>query len=308
MPFYTPLRYPGGKRRLVGAVTGLLEENGLRDIQYAEPYAGGAAIALTLLLEEYASIIHINDLSRPVYAFWHFVLNNHEELCQRIERTRITMAEWRRQRAVYENCGSAPLDDLGYAALFLNRTNRSGIIDGGVIGGKHQTGAWAIDARFTKSELIQRIRRIGRYRTRIKLYQMDALDFTNQIVTNLGRNAFAFYDPPYIENGKDLYLNDYTVEGHRKLSQRIDRLKIPWVVTYDYAAVHHNLYPMSRRISYGLSYSANSRHRGREVMFLSKALKLPSDWETANPIAMNTKGCRAQVFGLIERAGTALHD
>src|SRR3954452_7666158 len=142
MPFYTPLRYPGGKRRLTHVVTRLLEENGLRDVEYAEPYAGGAAIALSLLFEEYASVVHINDLSRPVFAFWHAALNDTKELCCRIERTNVTMREWHRQRKVYENRAAADLADLGFATLFLNRTNRSGILSGGVIGGKSQESEW----------------------------------------------------------------------------------------------------------------------------------------------------------------------
>ncbi len=300
MPFYTPLRYPGGKRRLVATVTRLLEANGYRDIQYAEPYAGGAAIGLALLFEEYASVIHINDLSRAVYAFWYVVLNSTTELCRRIEKTKVTMREWHRQRAVYQDRDNASLDDLGFATLFLNRTNRSGIIAGGVIGGKSQTGVWALDARFTKPELIQRIRKIGRYSSRIKLHQMDALDFTKDIVANLGDNAFAFYDPPYIENGQDLYLNDYTVEGHQKLAQGVSGLKVPWVVTYDYSAVRHKLYPGHRRIAYGLNYMANDRYQGKEVMFLSNRLQMPEDWISSAPINMSAKGIEAKVYGIIE--------
>jgi len=290
---------------LVPTVTRLLEENDLKDVQYAEPYAGGAAIALALLLEEYASVVHINDLSRPVYAFWHSVLNNTAELCRRVERTKVTMREWHRQRDVYGNRDNATLDDLGFATLFLNRTNRSGIIAGGVIGGKEQTGKWGVDARFGKPELIQRIRKIGRFSSRIRLYQMDALEFTTNVVAKLGRSGFAFYDPPYIENGKDLYLNDYTIDGHRELAKQVSKLKLPWVVTYDYSAVRHDLYPRCRRLSYGLNYTANGRHEGKEVMFLSDSLKLPSDWQPSSPILMSGENVpssrRASVYGLIEK-------
>src|SRR5690349_12151600 len=113
MLYYTPLRYPGGKRRLATTVMRLLECNGLRDVQYAEPFAGGASVALRLLMDEYASVIHVNDLSRPVFAFWHCVLNDTKALCDRIDRTNITMREWRRQRAVYEDREAADLPDLG---------------------------------------------------------------------------------------------------------------------------------------------------------------------------------------------------
>ena len=194
MSYITPLRYPGGKRRLASVVMRLLDANGLRDIEYVEPYAGSSAIALALLFGEYASVVHINDLSRPVYAFWYSVLNDTDALCDRIQRVDVTIDEWHRQRGVYDNRDAADVDDLGFATLFLNRTNRSGIVSGGVIGGKHQTGNWDLDARFNRDELIRRIKRVGRYRSRIRLYRLDALDFTNTVVPTL-RNAFTFYDP-----------------------------------------------------------------------------------------------------------------
>lgn len=303
MPYYTPLRYPGGKRRLAPVVMHLLEANGLKDVQYVEPYAGGASIALALLFEEYASVIHINDLSRPVYAFWNCVLNDTEELCRRIERVKITMREWNKQRAVYNRREIADLADLGFAAFFLNRTNRSGIINGGVIGGKQQTGKWTLAARFNKSELLSRIRKIGRYRSRIRLYQSDAFEFTKQVLPGLGPNTFAFYDPPYIENGEDLYLNNYKVDDHHRLAARISRLKQPWVVTYDDAAVRANLYQMHRRIAYNLAYSAQGRHQGREVMFLSEHLELPQPWHHSSPILLTPLNKQYPLYGTIEDAG-----
>jgi DNA adenine methylase len=305
MPYYSPLRYPGGKRRLATVVMNLLEENGLKDVQYVEPYAGGASIALALLFEEYASLVHVNDLSRPVYAFWHSVLNDTVDFCRRIKHARLSMAEWHRQREVYNHRDVADLGDLGFAALFLNRTNRSGIIAGGVIGGQKQTGNWLLDARFNKEELMQRVRKIGRYSNRIKLYQRDALDFTNQVLPQLGEKVFAFYDPPYIENGKDLYLNNYSVEDHRNLAARVLELEQPWVVTYDYAAVKHRLYPHLRRMLYGLRYSAQARCDAQEVMFLSNSLSVPRAWRTRYPVAVSKRRNQERpLYGLTVRANT----
>ena len=278
----------------------LLEANGLKDIQYVEPYAGGASVALALLFEEYASSAHINDLSRPVFAFWHSVLNQTDELCRRIERVKITMREWSRQHNVYKRRDTADLVDLGFSTLFLNRTNRSGIIDGGAIGGKEQTGKWKIDARFNKGEIISRIRKIGRYRSRINLYNMDALEFTKQTIPGLGRNTFAFYDPPYIENGEGLYLNNYKLEGHRQLAEDIVQLEQPWVVTYDYAAVKANLYKDHRRLSYDLPYSAQGRYQGKEVLFLSQRVDLPEAWLESSPILLTQKGNRYPLYGAYE--------
>jgi len=301
MPFYSPLRYPGGKRRLVNAVTRLLKENNLRDVQYVEPYAGGAALALALLLEEHASVIHVNDLSRPVYAFWHTVLNESADLCRRLQAVDVTIEEWQRQRMVYHHRETADLADLGFAALFLNRTNRSGIIAGGVIGGKDQTGAWGVDARFNRMELAHRIQRIARYRSRVRLYQFDGLEFTREVLPQLGPNTFVFYDPPYIEKGDSLYLNDYQLEDHHRLAAQVSKLRQPWIVTYDLAALRHRLFPAHRSIIYRLSYSAQNRYRGREVMFLSNRLKLPRDWAAASRITMTSAANRYPVYGLLMR-------
>lgn len=277
----------------------LLDASGLKNIEYAEPYAGGAAVALALLFNEYAATVYINDLSRPVYAFWYSVLNETTDLCQRVDGTPITMREWHRQRAVYEQRDSADLSQLGFAAFFLNRTNRSGIIGGGVVGGKTQTGAWGLDARFNKIELIQRIRRISRYRTRISLSHEDALRFSNRVLPQL-RNPFTFFDPPYIDKGDTLYLNEYEIEDHRQLAQHINRLEHPWVVTYDYTAVPARLYHFTRRIVYGLPYSAQDRYRGREVMFLSNDLVVPESWRSSRRFLLTLPRSECPLYGKME--------
>lgn len=301
MPFYSPLRYPGGKRRLTRLVTRLLEENGMRDIEYAEPFAGGASLALALLFDEHAATIHINDLSRPVYAFWHCVLNDTDRLCRRIEETDITIHEWQRQRAVLEAQREANTGDLGFAAFFLNRTNRSGIISGGVIGGQQQAGNWSLHVRFNKAALLNRIRRIGRYRDRIRLYQMDALDFTKSVVSKMGNNALVFYDPPYIRGGSGLYLNNYKLEDHHHLAGNIMRTECAWLVTYDYdAAIAHDLYPSHRRLAFTLSYSVQERRGGKEVMYLSPTLKVPPEWDTNSRIRLSAQDSVYPIFGKLE--------
>src|SRR3546814_12651893 len=77
---YTPLRYPGGKGKLAKYIKQLIVVNDLCDGTYVEPYAGGAAIACEILLENFVRNIHINDLSVPIFAFWYSVKNFNLEL------------------------------------------------------------------------------------------------------------------------------------------------------------------------------------------------------------------------------------
>jgi len=176
MKFNTPLRYPGGKGKLTGFLKMIFEQNDLLDGHYVEPYAGGAGIALNLLTHSYASCIHLNDLNPAVFGFWHSVINQPEALCKAIRDVKVTMEEWHRQKAILNAPANHSPLDIGFSTFFLNRTNRSGIIWGGVIGGKNQDGAWKLDARFNKDDLIRRIEKIAMYRSRIRLYNLDAAE------------------------------------------------------------------------------------------------------------------------------------
>lgn len=275
MPFLSPLRYPGGKRKLANFIKLIFHTNFLLDGEYAEPYAGGASIALALLFEEYVQHIHINDLDYSIYAFWYSVLNETEQLCRLISDTPVTMDEWYRQKSIQTNT-SASLLELGFSTFFLNRTNRSGIISGGVIGGKNQNGKWKLDARYNKKNLIKRIRKIARYRSRISLYNLDALDFTNEIISRLPDRALIYFDPPYFVKGKQLlYSNFYNPHDHKAVAELARNLSKNWIVSYDDVPEIRSLYTGFRCLDYGLHYSTQTRYRGSEIMFFCDTLVIP---------------------------------
>lgn len=273
--YYSPIRYPGGKGKLAPYLKQLFQYNNLCDGTYVEPYAGGAAVALTLLLEGYAWEIIINDIDPVVYAFWWSVLNDTETLSRKINDTPVTMEVWHKQKLVHVSPGQHSLIDVGFATFFLNRTNRSGILQGGVIGGKDQDGPFKIDARFKKKDLIERINLIAKHRGHIKLFNLDAYDLINTIRPSLHQKCLLYFDPPYFRKGKILYKNYYTPDDHTKMAQLIRSLSVPWIVTYDNVDEIRNLYSGETQEEFDISYSAHTgRPRGAEIMFY-RNVKLP---------------------------------
>lgn len=272
----SPLRYPGGKGKVANYVKFLMLENDLVGHDYVEPYAGGASVALDLLFEDYADTIHINDLNPGVYAFWEAALNETADLCERIVATPVTVDEWHRQRAVVISPRSKGLD-LGFATFFLNRTNRSGIIRGGVIGGKGQEGGWKIDARYNTADLVSRVRKIGRHRTRIELTNLDAAELLLRWTTPAGPPSFLYLDPPYYVKGEGLYDNFYSPDDHAAVAAMVRELAHPWIVSYDAVPQIMRLYAGLDSIRYSLSYSVNTRCLGSEVMFFSPGLERPEE-------------------------------
>ena len=208
----SPLRYPGGKSCLFPLVSTILKANRLERKHYGEPFAGGCGLALSLLYEGHVSDIHINDVDPSIWAVWYSVLNHTDELTYMIAKTPITVDEWRQQREIHlaQNV-NAPLA-LGFSTFFLNRTNRSGIIKAaGVIGGLKQTGPYKIDCRFNRDDLIRRVRRVAKYRSRIHLHRRDALAFIKDACDRLPATTFFCIDPPYFNKGSSLYTSGATL-------------------------------------------------------------------------------------------------
>jgi DNA adenine methylase len=273
--FYSPLRYPGGKTKLADYVKAVLRANKLLDGTYAEPYAGGCSIALELVIQEFVQHIHINDIDRSIWSFWHSVLNSTDELCALIRDTPVNLETWLRMREIQTNKERESPIDLGFSTFFLNRTNRSGIISAGVIGGKNQDGNYKIDARYAKNELISRVRLIADHRSKITLHQLDAKQFLLDVVSRLPEKTLVYLDPPYYVKGGDLYTHHYGHEDHKEIAACVENISQQWMVSYDDAPSIRDFYAKYNCLTYSLSYSAQKRYRGTEVLFLGPNLISP---------------------------------
>jgi len=270
----SPLRYPGGKSQLASFVIELMRANDLFGAAYVEPFAGGAGIAWKLLFDGYASEVWINDIDPAIHAFWYCVLNRTDELCTKIEETSVSIEEWHRQREIQTSARAQSLA-LGFSTFFLNRTNRSGILKAGVIGGLAQAGEWKLDCRFRKKNLIEKIRRIALYKDQITLTREDASTYLSSIAKSLPRHAFINIDPPYYQKGPELYCSFYKHADHKHLAQTIRKLRRPWMLTYDNAPEIRTLYEGLPIATKELTYYAQIKKIGTELLILDPALLNP---------------------------------
>lgn len=282
--FYSPLRYPGGKNKLAAFLAKICIDNNING-HYVEPYAGGASVALFLLFEGFVDHITINDKDRSIYAFWHSVLFETEELCVLIQNIDITIENRLNLKEIQNNKDTTSLLELGFSTLFLNRTNRDGIIKGGVIGGNNQDGDYKLDCRFNKEEIIRKIRLISSRRENITLYSLDALELIDKIIDESGnRNTIFYFDPPYYLKASSLYMNYYKKSDHEEVADKIKKItNVNWIVSYDNHPVIKELYYPFQRKEYTFNHSAHSSKIGKEILFFSNNILQPNieDW---NPI------------------------
>lgn len=276
---YTPLRYPGGKARFAPFIASIMTANGLEGGHYFEPFAGGAGVALELLFHQYASHVHINDVDPAIYCFWKAITEVPDEIQKLLADTPINMDQWQKWRQIMLGQRDGTLAEKGFATLFINRTNRSGILTGGVIGGKAQSGSYKMDARFNKDMISKRIDKIAMSASSISVYREDAYSLLKKVSSEFPKNTMIYLDPPYYVKGKGLYRNFYEHHNHVSIAKTLmhSDFKLPWVVSYDNAPEILSIYKNARSLSYDLNYTAQKRYRGDEVMFFSRDLNVPKE-------------------------------
>lgn len=270
----SPLRYPGGKGSLAPFFGRVLAEQSEPCRVFVEPFAGGAGAALRLLVEGSVESVVLNDMDPAIAAFWRALVTRNEEFADLVETTDITIEAWHRWHAIHlDRANSASDLELGFATFFLNRTNRSGILDARPIGGLSQAGNWKLDARFNRVALAARIRAIGRVVDRITVTQQDGAIL---VASLRGPGTFIFADPPYLAKGSDLYLNAMTWADHTTLADEFAKSPVRWLVSYDRDDRVHDLYRAFRRAEFSLAHTAARPHVGREFAVFGDEVEINS--------------------------------
>lgn len=278
--FYSPLRYPGGKGKLAEFMKYMINQLGHNGGTYIEPFAGGAGIAIELLLQNVVNRIVINDYDKGIWSFWKAALTETNRFKAELATVPLTMEEWNRQRNICLTRNGKYSFELGFATFYMNRTNRSGIIKGGVIGGMDQSGSWKMDVRFNREELIKRIESIAERKRNIKLYNKDINSFIARYIPLYEENALVYFDPPYFRKGKQLYMNYFQLEDHVRIERAIrDHVNCDWIITYDDTPEIEGIYKDYLMCQYDLNYSVSSKCKASELMIFKRGIEVPYDEE-----------------------------
>ncbi len=289
---YSPLRYPGGKSRLAPFISLLIQKSKIENPIYVEPFAGGAGVALSLLLNSIVNEIVINDYDKAIYSVWRALLTETNRFIELIEDTPLNIEEWRAQKRIYDEEGGRYSLKLGFAAFYLNRTNRSGILsNAGPIGGFDQMGNYLIDARFNRQDLVRRVCEIAKHKSKIHLYNKDIRMFLEKYMPKYQERAFIYFDPPYYNKGKALYKNFFSPLDHQEIFKCISALSCPWLVTYDDVPEIREIYSSYVGKRYDLTYSLANNGKKSELMFLSDDALWPNEEELRErQISINLRG------------------
>lgn len=286
----SPLRYPGGKQALLDYFQVFMKANGLVRPHLFEPYAGGASIALGLLSRGLISGATLVERDPLIYAFWKCVKRHPALLCARIWDLEINMSTWRRFRSMLADDALKKFDlvDLAIAGLFFNRTNFSGIIGANPIGGIGQSSKYAIDCRFNKYGIVNRIEAISKFTDNLTICHGDAISFLKRnrnriLALHELKKAIIYVDPPYYMQGRKLYRYHFIDRQHQRLADYLNACGLPWLASYDNHPFICDLFSKNKSVPIFLKYTVKINREADELLITNMSkLPLPPNYFLIN--------------------------
>lgn len=267
----SPLRYPGGKRKLAPLIADLISKTRVRPNLFVEPFAGGASVSISLLEADYVDNIALADADPLVASFWETVFSDRADtLADMIYDADVSLDQWKSLKG----SESAPGIASAFKCLFLNRTSFSGSLHrkAGPIGGMSQMSDYKIGCRFNQGKLAERVLELSRLRHRVRFVRNESYAKTVRDVrrTSIFRDSpekvFWYLDPPFFAKADKLYRCHFDRVDHEGLARSVEDIPGNWLLSYDSHADAHALYSAHPGFALvNLQYSARIDEKQRLV-------------------------------------------
>lgn len=231
VPQRSPLRYPGGKTWLIPHIRFWLGRMNPRPLELIEPFAGGAIVSLTAVMENLVQRAVMAEIDQDVAAFWNAALHHNNELRRWVKEFNPT----RDSVSQLSSLDPESMAPKGFRTLVLNRTRRGGILaDGASLARLGENGKGLL-SRWYPDTIVRRLRDISHHSDRIEFIQSDGLDVLESRLRNGDAGTVVFADPPYTAGGKRagkrLY-NSHIID-HQRLFSILANSRTDFLMTYD---------------------------------------------------------------------------
>ncbi len=269
VPQRSPLRYPGGKTWLIPHIRHWLTETQPKIL--IEPFAGGAIVSLTAIMEDLVSSAVMIEIDRDVAAFWRSAFESGATLGKRIRQFEPTHESLLR----LANEPPRTVEEHGFRTLVLNRTRRGGILAPGASFSRHGENGKGVLSRWYPDTLVARIDAIREYAHRIAFFEGDGLKILPMLLQGWGRRAAVFLDPPYTAQGgkragSRLYVHSEI--DHAALFQVLADHDSNFLMTYDAAPEIVDLVKEHQFDAVRLSMKNTHHNRCPELVVTGEAL------------------------------------
>lgn len=231
----SPLRYPGGKSKLVNYLYSKIQPVNTK--QLVGVYAGGASVELAMLHAGVVEEVILNDYDFGIYSLFSIIKSSPYDLINKINSNRAPTHKdfFIARDRIKNNYKNSSHLEAAWAVLLTNRLAYSGIVKANPLGGR--TGSEkALRSRWNPTDLCKRISTINKMSDRISVTNIDAVELIEEYYWH--PQTTLFIDPPYYDKGKQLYHCFYNENQHIELRMAVDMLHqgcpgADMILTYD---------------------------------------------------------------------------
>jgi len=217
--------YPGSKTTYAGWIIHHIPEH----TQYIEPFGGAASV---LVAKPRSELEVYNDLNGDCVEFFRAVRDRPDELKHWVENTPYSRQLFNEYVESYPNW---PDDTVEYAGRFL-------FVQSATFGGL-LIGTRSLRYNIVKSNSAPRFdnankwfnkpNNVGELATRFKGVNIEQLDYADLVEKYDHKDAFFYFDPPYVDVGDDYYQVEEGGFNHKRFVDTLHDMEAKWLVSYD---------------------------------------------------------------------------